>query len=137
MHIIVKERFLPNEELAINAGLAHYNNQQGQFSARVPMAISAYSANGELAGALDGHVFFDWLTVSRLWVCPEQRGAGVGKALLLEAEGYAKNQGCVGSTLSTYDFQARPFYEKLGYAVFGVLPNNPKGSERYFMQKPL
>lgn len=54
-----------------------------------------------------------------------------------EVEQRAKRLGCVGSTLSTYDSQARPFYEKLGYEVFGVLPDNPVGRERFFMRKML
>jgi GNAT superfamily N-acetyltransferase len=97
----------------------------------------AYGPDGQLAGALDGYIFFDWLTVGRLWVAPERRGSGTGTALLLEAETQAKSLGCVGSTLSTYDFQARPFYEKHGYQVFGILNNNPVGHDRFFMSKPL
>jgi hypothetical protein len=39
--------------------------------------------------------------------------------------------------LETYSFQARPFYERHGYTVFGVLDNHPIGHQRYFMQKAL
>jgi GNAT superfamily N-acetyltransferase len=135
MQLIVRKHLLPLEESATVEGLAAYNNNQGQHSARLPLAIAAYGTGGQLRGAIDGHLFFDWLTISRLWVAAEKRGHGIGKALLLEAEIHAKRQGCVGSTLSPYDFQARPFYERQGYAVFGVLSNNPKGRERFFMQK--
>ncbi len=33
--------------------------------------------------------------------------------------------------------QARGFYEKLGYSVFGRLDDHPKGSARYFLNKRL
>ena len=39
--------------------------------------------------------------------------------------------------LDTYDFQARPFYERHGYAVFGELDGFPNGHRRWFMRKRL
>jgi len=35
------------------------------------------------------------------------------------------------------EIQARPFYEKLGYRVFGTLENHPVGHQHYFMTKKL
>jgi GNAT superfamily N-acetyltransferase len=135
MQIFMRERLLPQEDEAVNRGFEYYNKSKAQVSDRRPIALTVYGSDGQLAGALDGHVFFDWLTVSRLWVSPDHRGRGTGAALLLEAESRAKSLGCVGSTLSTYDFQAKPFYEKHGYQVFGVLANNPIGHDRFFMSK--
>ena len=137
MHIQQRERLLAAEDKAVNDGFQAYNLEQGQSSDRIPVALAVTGEAGQLLGALDGYIFFDYLTVSRLWVDPTVRGTGVGKALMEKAESFARESGCVGSTLSTYDFQARPFYEKLGYAVFGLLPNNPRGRERFFMMKPL
>jgi hypothetical protein len=37
------------------------------------------------------------------------------------AELYAVERGCTDALLDTFSFQARPFYEKLGYRVFGML----------------
>jgi len=135
MTIMTKDRFSPIEESAVNEGFAEYNSIQGHQSPRQPIALVCYSEDGELIGALDGYLFFDWLTVSRLWLAADARGQGRGTELILAAEAIAKERGCVGSTLSTYDFQARPFYEKLGYEVFGVLADNPRGRERFFMRK--
>jgi GNAT superfamily N-acetyltransferase len=135
MTIITRERFSPQDEAAVTQGFAEYNRSQGQESPRQTIALTCYTADGRLAGALDGYLFFDWLTVSRLWVAPEARGQGRGTELMHAAEALARERHCVGSTLSTYDFQARPFYEKLGYEVFGVLADNPRGRERFFMRK--
>lgn len=135
MAIISRERFLPDEDSAVNRGFEEYNSSQHQESFRHPLALAHYTADGQLAGGLDGYVFFDWLSVSRLWVADRSRGRGVGTELLLAAEQIARELSCVGSTLSTYDFQARPFYAKLGYEVFGVLADNPRGRERFFMRK--
>jgi hypothetical protein len=53
------------------------------------------------------------------------------------AEAVAAARGCVGVWLDTFSFQARPFYERLGYSVFGTLEDNPRGGARFFMQKRL
>ncbi len=37
--------------------------------------------------------------------------------------------------LDTFSFQARGFYEALGYEVFGRLEEYPPGHERYFLRK--
>jgi ribosomal protein S18 acetylase RimI-like enzyme len=52
-----------------------------------------------------------------------------------EAEKIARDAGCLGLWLDTYEFQARGFYEKLGFKVFGTLEDHPKGSRCYFLQK--
>jgi GNAT superfamily N-acetyltransferase len=63
--------------------------------------------------------------------------AALGSALLREAEALARSVGCVGAKLDTYEFQAKPFYEKHGYAVFGVLEGYPANTRTYYLQKSL
>jgi ribosomal protein S18 acetylase RimI-like enzyme len=75
---------------------------------------------------------------TQLLMVPESaRGRGVGKELLRRAEAEAMARGCHSAWLDTFEFQARGFYEHLGYACFGELPNYPKGFVRNFMQKSL
>ena len=54
---------------------------------------------------------------------------------MLEAERIARANGCVGIWLDTYEFQARGFYEKLGFEVFGSLKDHPVGHRRFFLRK--
>jgi ribosomal protein S18 acetylase RimI-like enzyme len=49
----------------------------------------------------------------------------------------ARRRGCVGAHVETTDYQALPFYEKRGYAVFGVLEGYPVGSRSYYLRKVL
>jgi len=49
----------------------------------------------------------------------------------------AKERGCTAAHLDTFSFQARPFYESLGYEVFGTLDDYPQGHQRFFMKKTL
>jgi len=53
------------------------------------------------------------------------------------AEAEAIARGCRGAWLDTFAFQARPFYEQLGYTCFGELNDYPTGFARYFMNKAL
>lgn len=52
-----------------------------------------------------------------------------------EAERIARDRGYVGIWLDTFEFQAKPFYEKLGYTVFGALEGLPGAIPRYFLKK--
>ena len=62
---------------------------------------------------------------------------GILRSAGTRAEAEAIRRGCLGAWLDTFSFQARGFYERLGYAVFGALADYPPGHDRFFMQKPL
>ena len=64
------------------------------------------------------------------------RGRGVGRELMDRAEVRARERGCHSAWLDTFSFQARGFYEKLGYEEFGQL-DYPPDHHRHFMQKRL
>jgi hypothetical protein len=53
------------------------------------------------------------------------------------AESEAIVRGCHHAWLDTFEFQARGFYERLGYRCFGELNDYPTGFARYFMKKAL
>jgi len=90
---------------------------------------------GQIVAGLLGNTNRRWLTVELFWVDGNQRRGGLGRDLLARAEAEAQDRGCIGATLSTYDFQARPFYEKQGYAVFGTLEPYPNGHCAYYLRK--
>jgi GNAT superfamily N-acetyltransferase len=99
--------------------------------------VYARDARGELVGGLVGGTYWGWLHVESLWVRDAHRHRGVGTRLLQLAEAEAVKRGCASVYLDTFSFQARPFYEKLGYRCVGTAPDFPSGHERYFMVKPL
>ena len=78
-----------------------------------------------------------WLHVRTLAVAAPVRWHGFAKELMKRAELYAVERGCTDAFLDTFSFQARPFYEILGYRVFGMLENIPAGHQHYFMTKRL
>jgi GNAT superfamily N-acetyltransferase len=91
----------------------------------------------EIVGGLWGSTMFSHLHVDLLFVPEAMRGRGIGRQLLTEAEAEAVRRGCVGAWLDTYSFQARGFYERLGYSVFGSIDNYPPGHCRIFHKKVL
>ena len=90
-----------------------------------------------MVGGLWGSTAYGWLYVQLLAVPDELRGLGFGRRLMAEAEEEALRRGCCSAWLDTFEFQARGFYERLGYTCFATLPEYPKGYSRYFLQKQL
>ena len=73
-----------------------------------------------------------------LVITPEgARGQGLGTQLMAGAEAEAIARGCRAMWLDTYAFQARAFYERLGFGVFGQIDGPAPMFPRYFMQKLL
>ncbi|HEV2146876.1 MAG TPA: GNAT family N-acetyltransferase [Longimicrobiaceae bacterium] len=100
-----------------------------------PLALALRAPDGALLGGLYGATTWGWLLVDGLWVAEELRGRGLGRRLLLAAEAAAVERGCRGAWLGTFDFQARGFYERLGYTVFAELPDFPPGHTHYHLRK--
>ena len=72
-----------------------------------------------------------------LYVDDAHRGKGYGKQLLDAVEDKASRLGGYMAHLDTFDWQAKEFYEGLGYSVFGILGNCPRGHTRYYLKKLL
>ena len=122
---------------AVLAPLRAYNISQAGDPRIAPVAILLTDDDGKAVGGLWGKTSYDWLFVELLAVPDAWRGGGYGTALMQEAELVARAHGCVGIWLDTFEFQARGFYEKLGYALFGTLEDHPVGRRRYFLSKRL
>lgn len=111
------------------------------FHARsVPFEVERFGLwlndeGGKLAAGLSGALSWGWLFVEGLWVDDDWRGQGVGRALMGHAEAHARERECHSAWLDT--FQARGFYEALGYVPFGELEDYPPGQSRYFLRKRL
>lgn len=94
--------------------------------------------NGEIIGGiLASLALWNILSIDTLWVKKEYRNQGVAKQLLSIVETEARNRGCNLTYLSTYDFQAKGFYLKNGYKIFGVLEDCPKEHKLYHLSKRL
>ncbi len=102
-----------------------------------PLNFALRSGDGTMVGGIYGATMWRWLMIDGLWVTPSLRGQGLGRKLLLAAEASAIARGCHGSWLGTFDFQARDFYQRLGYTVFAELPGFPPGHTHSHLSKIL
>ncbi|MDL2294424.1 GNAT family N-acetyltransferase [Ruminococcaceae bacterium OttesenSCG-928-D13] len=121
-------------------GLIDFNQKQLGTSLVTPEKVTriASDENGKvLGGIVCTHTpILDNLSVDILWVADEYRGTGLGSVLLHSVEDYARQQSCILAHLETMDFQAKDFYTKQGYSIFGTL-EGPPNHTRYFMKKEL
>lgn len=122
---------------AILAPLRTYNQSHTGVTEHRGLAIELRDETGVIIGGLWGTTSFGWLFIQLLVVPDALRGQGVGRELMSRAEAEAVARGCHAVWLDTFEFQARPFYERLGYRCFGQLEDYPKGFARFFMQKSL
>jgi GNAT superfamily N-acetyltransferase len=118
-------------------GLTAFNEPFLGLSDFRRLGILARRRGGDLAGGLIAETGRGFLFVDLLWVDPGARGDGLGSRLLPAAAADARRRGCAMAWLDTYDFQARPFYERHGYRVFGELDGFPNGHRRFYMAKHL
>lgn len=127
----------PEDVAIVRAGLSVYNRRHAPDDAFHPLTLFVRDGHGSVLGGVLGGDIWHWLYVDILWLSDELRGQGYGSRLLAEAERLAIEHVCIGSHLDTMSFQARAFYERHGYTVYGVLDNFPPGHRKYLLQKPL
>ena len=118
----------------------NHTKVKGPFKQEDPVVyFSKCMKNGdEIVGGILAQMYWGILSVDILWVDEKYRNKGYASALLIDIERMAKEKNCTISHLSTYDFQAKGFYEKLGYKVFGILEDCPsEGHSLYYMSKKI
>ena len=121
--------------------LMEFNAQQVPFTQDKPFIDINYVLKDEVGCIIGGinATSYCWkiLYISILWIDEHLRNHGHGSQLLNKVETEAKKMGCSLTHLDTFDFQAKDFYLKHGYEVFGVWNDCPPGHTRYFMRKKL
>jgi GNAT superfamily N-acetyltransferase len=127
----------PEDVEKVCQGLLTFNRQHAPEDHYRQLVILLRGADQVLHGGLIGQTYWGWLHVDIFWLDEKTRGQGAGQKMLQLAEFEAWQRGCRHAHLDTMDWQALPFYEKLGYSVFGVLDDLPEGHKRYFLSKKL
>jgi GNAT superfamily N-acetyltransferase len=122
---------------ALVKGLTEFNSLQTNGAMPEYLLASVRDRTGVLVGGLLGATYLGWLQVHSVWLPDTLRGRKYGTQLMAIAEREALRRGCTRAFLETFDFQALPFYEKCGYAVFSRLADFPVGGARYALTKNL
>lgn len=100
----------------------------------VPCNFFAFEENKLIGGAV-GSVAYNWYSLELLHVLTDYREKGIASELMKAIEVYAKEYNLTGVKLETWDFQARDFYEKVGFTVYAELEDCPPGTKLYFLKK--
>lgn len=137
MKIEIETSSAPEDEQIVWCGLRQHNEEYVSAAADTTFAVFLRDMNGVVLGGVLAKAGRGWLHINTLWVDPNVRGQGYGTQLLADAEAEALRRGCRSAYLDTFSFQARPFYERCGYEVFGTLEDFPPGHQRFFMRKSL
>jgi len=131
----------------IKSGLRNFNRNfipQSKFRA---LGIFVEDEKGNKQAGIVAETVGNWMYIQMLWVDESLRGKDVGTQLITEAEEEAKARGCRYSLVDTFSFQARPFYERMGYHMQMALedyiadsraPDDaPSTHTRFFLTKSL
>jgi GNAT superfamily N-acetyltransferase len=137
LRVELDEHPRPDDARVVSQGLLDFNRAVIGDANEVQLGVFVRDAAGRVVGGLLGHVRWKWVYVAKLWLPDELRGHGVGTRVMRELEVYARRHGCLGIYLDTFEYQALPFYEKLGYEQFGVLEGYPPGYRQFHLTKTI
>ncbi|MFJ7732918.1 GNAT family N-acetyltransferase [Lysinibacillus sp. NPDC097231] len=128
----------------LNTKLRVYNDEHSPYHKASrekgyirPLNLIVTDTQQQWIGGITAEVYWGWVEINKFWFSQEYRGKGIGGQLLAKAEDTAKQMGATKALLTTYDFQARTFYEARGYQVVGEIKDYPPGSSYYTMVKSL
>ncbi|WP_311791467.1 MULTISPECIES: GNAT family N-acetyltransferase [Pantoea] len=102
-----------------------------------PLNVILYDDEQHIKGGLLAHTWFGTLDIHYLWIDEAYRQHGTGRQLMQKAEEEARSRGCHMAVVDTLSFQARGFYEKLGYRVYGEQDGYAQRFARYYLAKRL
>lgn len=99
----------------VKDGLRGYNKHFIPQNSFKELGVFIEDEHGKKSGGLIGETVGNYLMIKYLWVDESLRGQDCGTQLIRQAEEEAIARGCRYALVDTFSFQARPFYERLGY----------------------
>ena len=129
--------FLHTKIREFNNEQSLHHNEARKKDAVQPINIIVSDDNQNWIGGLNADIYWDWMEINDFWFREDYRGKGIGQQLLDKAEKIAKEKGAKKALLTTFEFQARSFYEIKGFQVVGEIKDYPPGSSYYTMVKLL
>lgn len=88
-------------------------------------------------GGISGTTFYGSLYVDSLWIDFSLRHQGWGTKLMKESEKIGKERGAKFATVNTMDWEALPFYQKLGYSIEFIREGYDNNSKMFMLRKAL
>ncbi len=139
MNIEISFSKKPEDSAVLEKGLNDYGHKlfQNLPDETKDKFAAAYirNGNGNICAGVEANIYWDGCEIDILWVAEHERRKGYATKLMAAIEQAAGSEGAVIAFLKTFD--AKAFYESIGYEVFGVLEDRPIGSKLYHMKKRL
>jgi ribosomal protein S18 acetylase RimI-like enzyme len=102
-----------------------------------PFSIFIKDQKQNILGGISGTTFYGSLYVDSLWISSSLRNQGWGTKLMQEAEKVGKERGARFVTVNTMDWEALPFYQRLGYSIEFTREGYDKNSKMFMLRKAL
>jgi len=114
-----------------------FNNNIIAFKDKKEFGFYIYKEGKIIGGVCGSSDMGNWIEVELLYIDQDYRANDLGTKLIDKVEKYAKENNHLGIHLKTWSWQAKGFYEKMGFTKFGELTNHPKDGTMYYMKKEL
>lgn len=125
----------------IDDAMLEFNKRMGnltQESIILDLNYVVKDTNGNILAGINADMYF-WniLFIDTLWVDEKFRHKGIGSELFKKVENEAKKHNCHLIHLYTFDYQAKDFYLKMDFEIFGVLEDSASGRKIFYLKKSI
>ncbi|MXP49476.1 GNAT family N-acetyltransferase [Pantoea sp. Eser] len=122
MQLSITDKVTPQDLDEVRLGLNAFNSKFINVDEIKSIGVFICDEQGRKQAGLTGSTAGNWLRIDMLWVSDTLRGQGVGSRF---------------AQVDTASFQARPFYEKLGFTLRFSLDHYPRQHQRHYLTKVL
>ena len=133
LSLSVHDEIPAQEARVVDQGLGDSNAAAAPVHQVRPLCCFARLEDGTLVGGAIGRTWGQCCELQQLWVDSARRRRGAGTRLVRRFEEAAAARGCSVFYLDTFSFQARPFYERLGYEARLEIQGFAPGVAKYIM----
>lgn len=141
MNLEITENASKEDAKTISQGIIDFNNSKipnlESIEEEVKFFVFVRNEANQIVGGVRAICYWNTLHIELLWLSEECRGKGIGKDLMKSAENFAREKGCEKAFVETTSWQAKPFYEKIGYAHIATINDRPKGHSSHYLTKNL
>ena len=118
----------------IEFNLMHFpDDLKGRYQ---ELNLHLVNEDSAIIGGIGGEFCWNWLEIHYLFIEPEHRKSGYGRALLRVVEKMAIEKECDFIKLDTLSFQALDFYLKEGFQIYGKIENAGRHTH-YYLKKDI
>jgi GNAT superfamily N-acetyltransferase len=140
MHIVEGTGQDVEDKQSVRNGLIAYNRQyipESLMNNYQEVCLFIKDDQGTVVGGMYGTYKLDFIAIDIFWLDESLRKLGYGSQIINRMEQKARELGCKFMKLDTFSFQARGFYEKHGFTVYGQIDDVAGGHTHYYLLKRL